>query len=56
MATRNAINGRPGAAYLDFPDDMITGKCDDDKAAQVQKCPDPPRMTEAGIQSRGLCR
>ena len=26
MATRNAIYGRPGATYLDFPDDMITGK------------------------------
>src|SRR6266850_5919664 len=31
MATRNAIYGRPGACYLDFPDDMITGKCDEDK-------------------------
>ncbi|HSS87107.1 MAG TPA: thiamine pyrophosphate-binding protein, partial [Reyranella sp.] len=44
MATRNAIYGRPGAAYLDFPDDMITGKVDEDKIVRVQKCPDPPRM------------
>jgi thiamine pyrophosphate-dependent acetolactate synthase large subunit-like protein len=28
-ATRNAIYGRPGAAYLDMPDDIITGKCDE---------------------------
>src|ERR1700760_5111188 len=42
MATRNAIYGRPGAAYLDFPDDIITGKVDEDKIVQVQKCPDPP--------------
>src|SRR2546428_2728402 len=29
MATRNAIYGRPGAPYLDMPDDIITGKCDE---------------------------
>jgi 2-hydroxyacyl-CoA lyase 1 len=44
MATRNAINGRPGATYLDVPDDIITGKCDADKVVEVQRAPDPPRM------------
>src|SRR5215831_18877173 len=44
MATRNAINGRPGATYLDVPDDIITGKCDVDKVVQVERAPDPPRM------------
>jgi 2-hydroxyacyl-CoA lyase 1 len=44
MATRNAINGRPGATYLDVPDDVITGKCDTDKVVQVERAPDPPRM------------
>jgi hypothetical protein len=43
-ATRNATYGRPGAAYLDMPDDIITGKCDDKDIVQVQKCPDPPRF------------
>jgi 2-hydroxyacyl-CoA lyase 1 len=43
MATRNAIYGRPGATYLDFPDDMITGKVDEDKIVQVERAPDPPR-------------
>src|SRR5207248_1231982 len=43
MATRNAIYGRPGACYLDFPDDMITGKVDEDKIVQVERAPDPPR-------------
>jgi 2-hydroxyacyl-CoA lyase 1 len=43
-ATRNATYGRPGAAYLDMPDDIITGKCDEKDVAQVQKCPDPPRF------------
>jgi 2-hydroxyacyl-CoA lyase 1 len=44
MATRNAINGRPGATYLDVPDDIITGKCEMDKVVQVERAPDPPRM------------
>src|SRR5262249_10563899 len=42
MATRNAIYGRPGATYLDVPDDIITGKCDVDKVVQVERAPDPP--------------
>ena len=44
MATRHAINGRPGASYLDVPDDIITGKCDLDKVVEVQRAPEPPRM------------
>ena len=44
MATRHAIYGRPGATYLDVPDDIITGKCDVDKVAEVERAPDPPRM------------
>jgi 2-hydroxyacyl-CoA lyase 1 len=43
-ATRNATYGRPGAAYIDMPDDIITGKCDEKDVVQVQKCPDPPRF------------
>jgi 2-hydroxyacyl-CoA lyase 1 len=43
MATRNAIYGRPGATYLDMPDNIITGKCDEANLVEVQKCPDPPR-------------
>src|ERR671939_1448465 len=35
MATRQAIYGRPGAAYLDVPDDIINGKCDLDKVVEV---------------------
>ncbi len=45
MATRHAINGRPGACYLDMPDDIITGKCALDKVVQVERVPEPPRMT-----------
>jgi 2-hydroxyacyl-CoA lyase 1 len=44
MAVRHAMYGRPGASYLDVPDDIITGTCELDKVVQVEKCPDPPRM------------
>jgi 2-hydroxyacyl-CoA lyase 1 len=43
MAVRQSTYGRPGSAYLDFPDDMITGSCDTDTVDEVRKCPDPPR-------------
>jgi len=43
MAVRQSIYGRPGATYLDFPDDIITGSCDTDQVVQVAKCPEPPR-------------
>jgi 2-hydroxyacyl-CoA lyase 1 len=48
MATRHAIYGRPGAAYLDMPDDVIKGKCELDKVVQVQRVPEPPRMVAPG--------
>src|SRR5258707_15462311 len=43
MAVRQSTYGRPGATYLDFPDDMITGSCDTDTVDAVRRCPDPPR-------------
>ncbi|MBI2737618.1 MAG: oxalyl-CoA decarboxylase [Rhodospirillales bacterium] len=44
MATRNAIYGRPGATYLDMPDDIIRGTADLDKVTQAERVPEPPRM------------
>ena len=44
MATRHSIYGRPGACYLDMPDDIITGECDLDEIIQVERVPEPPRM------------
>lgn len=44
MATRNAIYGRPGATYLDMPDDIIRGTCGLDKISQAERVPEPPRM------------
>src|SRR5882724_10341202 len=43
MAVRNAIYGRPGASYLDMPDDIITGKVDESRVEEPARCPDPPR-------------
>jgi 2-hydroxyacyl-CoA lyase 1 len=43
MATRNAIYGRPGATYLDMPDDIIRGTCELDKAASAERVPEAPR-------------
>src|SRR5580698_2069973 len=43
MATRNAINGRPGATYLDMPDDIIRGTCEPDKIAEAARVPEAPR-------------
>jgi 2-hydroxyacyl-CoA lyase 1 len=43
MATRHAIYGRPGATYLDMPDDIIRGKCDLDKVTEVERVAEPPR-------------
>ena len=44
MAVRQSIYGRPGAAYLDIADDIITGSCDTDKVHEAARCPDPPRI------------
>ncbi len=44
MATRHAIYGRPGACYLDMPDDIISDECDLDDIVQVERVPEPPRM------------
>ncbi len=48
MATRHAIYGRPGATYLDMPDDIIQGKCELEKAVEVERVPEPPRMVAPG--------
>ncbi len=44
MAVRNSIYGRPGATYLDMPDDIIKGQVDEEKLHLPPKCAEPPRM------------
>ncbi|HTT78909.1 MAG TPA: thiamine pyrophosphate-binding protein, partial [Stellaceae bacterium] len=42
-AVRHATYGRPGATYLDMPDDIITGECDETDAVRAHRVPEPPR-------------
>jgi 2-hydroxyacyl-CoA lyase 1 len=44
MAVRNSIYGRPGASYLDMPDDIILGEVDEEKVHQASTIGEPPRM------------
>jgi 2-hydroxyacyl-CoA lyase 1 len=44
MAVRNSIYGRPGATYLDMPDDIILAQVDEDKVHQAATVAEPPRM------------
>ncbi len=43
QAVRSAISGRPGAVYLDFPGDMISGQIEEDGLLFPTRCPDPAR-------------
>ena len=47
QAVRTSINGRPGAVYLDFPDDMIGGTVDESEVVDRPRCPEPPRPQAA---------
>src|SRR3984893_10993896 len=44
MAVRNSIYGRPGATYLDMPDDIILGEVDEEKVHHAATVAEPPRM------------
>ncbi len=43
QAVRHAKFGRPGAAYLDFPDDIIRGEVDEEKVREAATVGEPPR-------------
>jgi 2-hydroxyacyl-CoA lyase 1 len=43
QAVRSTISGRPGAAYLDLPGDIITGEVEEDQLQWPRRCPDPVR-------------
>jgi len=43
QAVRQTIYGRPGAAYLDLPGDVITGTIEEDELKFPPRSPEPPR-------------
>ncbi|MGE0701936.1 MAG: oxalyl-CoA decarboxylase [Hyphomicrobiaceae bacterium] len=43
MAVRNSIYGRPGATYLDMPDDIIKGEIEESELHFPPKSMEPPR-------------
>ena len=44
MAVRQSIYGRPGASYLDMPDDIIKGEVEEAELPAMATIPEPPRM------------
>lgn len=44
LAVRQSIYGRPGACYLDMPDDIIGGEVDETDVQRAATVPPPPRM------------
>ena len=43
QAVRHSIFGRPGAVYLDMPDDIIQAEVEEEDAAAAALVPEPPR-------------
>ncbi|MGE5595551.1 MAG: thiamine pyrophosphate-binding protein, partial [Hyphomicrobiales bacterium] len=43
QAVRQTIYGRPGAAYLDLPGDLISGTVEEESVSFPPRCPDAPR-------------
>ena len=47
QAVRSSLFGRPGAAYLDMPDDVITAELEEDEVEAAATVPEPPRPAAA---------
>ena len=43
QAVRTSIYGRPGAVYLDLPNDVITARAEEEAIEFTPRCPEPPR-------------
>ncbi len=43
QAVRSSIYGRPGATYIDLPNDIILGEIEEDELQMPPRCPEPPR-------------
>ena len=44
QAVRTSITGRPGAVYLDLPNDIISGQIEEDEVVYKDRAPDPTRV------------
>jgi 2-hydroxyacyl-CoA lyase 1 len=47
QAVRSSIYGRPGATYLDLPNDLIVDELEEETLAMPPRCPEPPRPVAA---------
>ena len=55
QAVRASLTGRPGAVYLDLPNDVIVGKRDDGAVSWRERAPDPARpQADPGAVERAL--
>jgi 2-hydroxyacyl-CoA lyase 1 len=55
QAVRTSLYGRPGAVYLDLPNDVITARLDEEKLELPPRCPEPPRtLAEPEAVERAL--
>jgi 2-hydroxyacyl-CoA lyase 1 len=43
QAVRTSLYGRPGAVYLDLPNDVISGRLDESELELPPRCAEPPR-------------
>jgi 2-hydroxyacyl-CoA lyase 1 len=52
---RTSISGRPGAVYLDLPNDILSGQVDDERVALPPRCEPPARpRADPGQVDRAL--
>jgi 2-hydroxyacyl-CoA lyase 1 len=55
QAVRTSLYGRPGASYLDLPNDIIVGRMQEDGGDWQPRCADPPRpQADPGDVQRAL--
>lgn len=47
QAVRTTIHGRPGAAYLDFPDNFLSAQVEESEIEIPERCADPARTQAA---------
>ena len=55
QAVRTSIYGRPGAVYLDLPNDQISARVDEASVTFPGRCPEPPRsLADPAAVARAL--